>query len=433
MSDPTRILDRTARDELTLLSSQGQTRRLNLHSYAETDNAGTAEILRLWFQHRTGSAVNESKAAIAFYDGDDEAEAVAWVQAHKYLHSYEPIQFEAAAVNATTNRITATHGLPSTWKVQATTTGTLPGGVSAETDYYAKIISSTALELYTDEALSSIVDISSQGTGTHRIVPDNAYGNNLHQHWSVEVSDSTGAKQSRFSIPYGYDTTEIGVFSANLNVNGGKLRVNGEDETNRELQFGGQLSDNLEPDLTNLRWAVRCDSTAESGSNAGSDFRLVRYTDSGVVIDTPLFVKRSTGQVGISNTNPGVALDVGSTGTNSVRVQRAATTNLASIVLNTNGTDRWSIQMRNDSTDDIHIRNSTNGLTAFLGEFRATMPNISLLSSTKSYGGGIGVIFVSNANTVPTTNPTGGGILYVEAGALKYRGSSGTITTLGNA
>ena len=35
--------------------------------------------------------------------------------------------------------------------------------------------------------------------------------------------------------------------------------------------------------------------------------------------------------------------------------------------------------------------------------------------------------------TAPTANLAGGGILYVEAGALKYRGSSGTITTSGPA
>jgi hypothetical protein len=34
---------------------------------------------------------------------------------------------------------------------------------------------------------------------------------------------------------------------------------------------------------------------------------------------------------------------------------------------------------------------------------------------------------------VPTTNTTGGGLLYVESGALKYRGSSGTVTTIANA
>lgn len=36
-------------------------------------------------------------------------------------------------------------------------------------------------------------------------------------------------------------------------------------------------------------------------------------------------------------------------------------------------------------------------------------------------------------STAPAANATSGGYLYVEAGALKYRGSSGTITTLGAA
>jgi hypothetical protein len=46
-----------------------------------------------------------------------------------------------------------------------------------------------------------------------------------------------------------------------------------------------------------------------------------------------------------------------------------------------------------------------------------------------SFGSGVKVFFLANA-TAPTTNPSGGGILYVEAGALKYRGSSGTVTTI---
>lgn len=43
-----------------------------------------------------------------------------------------------------------------------------------------------------------------------------------------------------------------------------------------------------------------------------------------------------------------------------------------------------------------------------------------------------GVVFIANG-TAPTSNPVGGGFWYVESGALKYRGSSGTITTLGAA
>ena len=52
------------------------------------------------------------------------------------------------------------------------------------------------------------------------------------------------------------------------------------------------------------------------------------------------------------------------------------------------------------------------------------------LFSTGSFGGGVRVLSISNATTIPTTNPTGGGVLWCEAGALKYRGSSGTVTTI---
>jgi hypothetical protein len=48
-------------------------------------------------------------------------------------------------------------------------------------------------------------------------------------------------------------------------------------------------------------------------------------------------------------------------------------------------------------------------------------------------GGGAGVIAFKNSATMPTTNPVAGGILYVENGALKWRGSSGTVTTIGPA
>lgn len=49
-----------------------------------------------------------------------------------------------------------------------------------------------------------------------------------------------------------------------------------------------------------------------------------------------------------------------------------------------------------------------------------------------SFGSGTKVIFIANASAVPSTNPTGGGVLYAEGGALKYRGSSGTVTTIAN-
>lgn len=52
------------------------------------------------------------------------------------------------------------------------------------------------------------------------------------------------------------------------------------------------------------------------------------------------------------------------------------------------------------------------------------------LNGFGQYGGGAGVVYLSNATTAPTSSPAGGGILYVDNGALKYRGSGGTVTTL---
>lgn len=52
------------------------------------------------------------------------------------------------------------------------------------------------------------------------------------------------------------------------------------------------------------------------------------------------------------------------------------------------------------------------------------------IGTTASFGGGGNVVFIANATTVPSSNPTGGGVLYVQGGALKFRGSSGTVTTI---
>jgi hypothetical protein len=49
------------------------------------------------------------------------------------------------------------------------------------------------------------------------------------------------------------------------------------------------------------------------------------------------------------------------------------------------------------------------------------------------FGGGDKVIYIANANTAPPNTPSLGGVLYTQSGALKYKGSSGTVTTIANA
>ncbi|AYV86667.1 MAG: hypothetical protein Sylvanvirus6_8 [Sylvanvirus sp.] len=54
------------------------------------------------------------------------------------------------------------------------------------------------------------------------------------------------------------------------------------------------------------------------------------------------------------------------------------------------------------------------------------------LPPTGAFGGGQGTVFLANATTLPTSTPTGGGLLYVNNGALTYKGSgpNGTVTVL---
>jgi hypothetical protein len=56
--------------------------------------------------------------------------------------------------------------------------------------------------------------------------------------------------------------------------------------------------------------------------------------------------------------------------------------------------------------------------------------SVQLCATTQSFGGGSKVIGIANAATAPTSNPSGGGVLYAEGGALKWRGSGGTVTQL---
>lgn len=90
-----------------------------------------------------------------------------------------------------------------------------------------------------------------------------------------------------------------------------------------------------------------------------------------------------------------------------------------------------------DTTIDTGVARNAAGVweinNGTAGTFRDLIVRNLGINGAVSAGGGVGIQFVANATTVPTTNPTGGGVLYCEGGALKFRGSSGTVTTLGPA
>jgi ethanolamine utilization protein EutQ (cupin superfamily) len=77
--------------------------------------------------------------------------------------------------------------------------------------------------------------------------------------------------------------------------------VDGTAGINRNVGFGTDGS---------RRWNIYANSSAESGSNVGSDLSIARYSDAGTFISADFIIKRDTGNVGIGTTSPSAKLDV---------------------------------------------------------------------------------------------------------------------------
>lgn len=56
--------------------------------------------------------------------------------------------------------------------------------------------------------------------------------------------------------------------------------------------------------------------------------------------------------------------------------------------------------------------------------------NVALFASTTFSSGDRGTLYLANSVSIPAANPSSGGYLYVENGALKYRGQGGSVTTI---
>jgi hypothetical protein len=91
---------------------------------------------------------------------------------------------------------------------------------------------------------------------------------------------------------------------------------------------------------------------------------------------------------------------------------------------------KYEIAVQSDKLQ-INGRNSSNTSFETIAVFQrlGAGGNIGIRTSSQ-FGKGQGVIAIANATVAPSVSPAGGGILYVENGALKYKGSNGTVTTI---
>ncbi len=92
---------------------------------------------------------------------------------------------------------------------------------------------------------------------------------------------------------------------------------------------------------TSDRWVAAANATAESGANAGSNFEINRYDDTGTLIGTSVFISRATGTVSVSG-----GLSAGLNSTGFVIVNGAAATNRP-VSFQTGFVNRWAVQANN--------------------------------------------------------------------------------------
>lgn len=85
------------------------------------------------------------------------------------------------------------------------------------------------------------------------------------------------------------------------------------------------------------------------------------------------------------------------------------------------------------TTASADVSVHTNDLTRMLVKSNGNVafhPSISGGADATNFQSMVKGFFIGNATTAPTGDPASGGFFYVESGALKFRGSSGTVTTI---
>ncbi len=97
------------------------------------------------------------------------------------------------------------------------------------------------------------------------------------------------------------------------------------------------------------RWHMAFgNNLAESGSGVGSDFTLSRYNDAATLVDQPIWVQRSTGNVTLANN---LVLTPGYTGNPSIVFSKPVGANINGIYGRTNNVDRWVMYLGNAETE----------------------------------------------------------------------------------
>lgn len=147
------------------------------------------------------------------------------------------------------------------------------------------------------EGCSTYVGYNDDATGTR----SPAYGIQTQFTRRVQISggwiEGTSAAYNDLSVCI---SKASGIIQATVDPSTGTSTISNSDRTDINGATGATRALRYFTRGVGERWEARTNSTAESGSNVGSDYQIARFNDAGTEIDVPLTIFRNTGEAKFS-------------------------------------------------------------------------------------------------------------------------------------
>jgi len=297
------------------------------------------------------------------------------------------------------------------------------------------VTSTTHLVLNHTSAVGSLINntgsFSIEGFATSEIVINNTAQN-------VNFRVESVSNQNLFHVDADLNANNGGVgigtnaqpdnlvymtFSNAADINAYGLHVVATQTTSRSKTFRGLAVD-----------VSHSGTTSQTGMN-GLEFNLTTASNSGTVstfqgvsanltVGTASVVSDSYLFRAFNPTNNGgtlsnfTAMMVESISDNSAWY--ALRTNAGRVIFNDSGSDYSDFLIEGDTLSHMFATDAT-GTTENVALLASGMPNWQAMDRG---------LYVGNSSGTPTGNPSGGGFLYAVSGALTWRGSSGSVTTI---
>jgi hypothetical protein len=263
---------------------------------------------------------------------------------------------------------------------------------------------------------------------------------NANDELTVQTRNAAGTLTDRLRVKANTDTPSADLVSNPLKWTAGRAVTAADYSIGRDLDATNQLHINVPSGAT---FELSVNDTPEFVVSATQiDLKsndlinvntatITGATGNTLVVDTDsLVVDATNNRVGIRTAAPSTLLNIlenSASLTAQLLIAQSGAGDPALEFLIT-ATLEWTMGIDNSDSGSFKI---SNGASVDDGTVLTITTGGSLgIGTPNQFGGGVKVVGLNNATTVPTSNPTGGGVLYAEAGALKWRGSSGTITTI---